>query len=111
MADFTRLYVSDGVGDYHLNSFRIAFEPPANGKSAAALAGDLIDNFPNYLKSNFATVEFDRVFDGKKTLQFHGSAARYALSGATAVGRTRMVRPQYRIHGADAEARVLRGRR
>src|SRR6185369_14264714 len=50
-------------------------EPPADGRSADTLAGDLIDHFPNYLRSKFATVGFDRTFDGKPTLHFHGSAA------------------------------------
>ena len=28
MADFTALAIDSGVGDYHLNQFRIAFRPP-----------------------------------------------------------------------------------
>ena len=43
MGDFTELPVQTGVGDYHINRFRIAFAPPPSG-SAAALASDLIDN-------------------------------------------------------------------
>ena len=76
MADFTRLSVYDGVGDYHLNRFRIVFEPPPGGRSPKTLPGDLIDNFPSYVQSSYATVKFgDDDLDGKKTLQFHGSAA------------------------------------
>ena len=74
MGDFTALTLETGVDDYHVNRFRIAFKPPA-GISTAALVHDLIDNFPTYLKSEFATVEFgDRDHEGKRTLHFHGYA-------------------------------------
>lgn len=75
MGDFAALPVVDaGVGDYHLNRFRITFQPP-KGTSAATLASDLINNFPTYLKSEFATVEFGaRKHEGKPTLHFHGYA-------------------------------------
>jgi hypothetical protein len=79
MGDFSELPVYEGVGDVHLNRFRIAFEPPAS-QSAAALAADLIDNFPTYLKSEFATVEFgDRSHEGNRTLRFHGYARLLGL--------------------------------
>jgi hypothetical protein len=84
MADFTALTVDTGEGAIHFNRFRIAFEPPA-GTSAATLASDLIDNFPTYLKSEFATVEFgDRDFEGKRTLRFHGYAKLLGLDLAAA---------------------------
>jgi hypothetical protein len=74
MGDFTALNVDTGVGDYHLNRFRIALQPPA-GVSAATLASDLIKNFPTYLKSDYATVEVgDHDHEGKPTLHFHGYA-------------------------------------
>lgn len=74
MGDFTALPLSDGAGDIHFNRFRIAFQPP-KGISAATLAGDLIDNFPTYLNSEFAKVEFgSRRHEGKPTLHFHGYA-------------------------------------
>lgn len=74
MGDFTALPLSDGAGDIHLNRFRIAFQAP-KGTSAATLAGDLIDNFPTYLNSEFAKVEFgSRKHEGKPTLHFHGYA-------------------------------------
>jgi len=80
MGDFTELQIfSDGSGDFHLNRFRIAFEPPA-GRSAAALASDLIDNFPTYLGSPYATVQLgDRSHEGKRTLRFHGYARLLGL--------------------------------
>jgi hypothetical protein len=74
MADFTALTIDTGVGDYHFNRFRIAFQPP-NGKSAAALAHDMTFSFPKYLNSSFATVqESDKEFDRKKALKFKGIA-------------------------------------
>src|SRR5262249_17452142 len=81
MGDFSELLIYDGVGDIHLNRFRIAFEPPSGttaaalGKAAATLAADLIDNFPTYLESEYATVRFgERDHEGKPTLHFHGYA-------------------------------------
>ena len=74
MGDFTALTVETGVGDFHVNRFRIAFRPPAR-TSAATLASDLIHNFPGYLESEFATVKFgDHDHEGKRTLHFHGYA-------------------------------------
>jgi hypothetical protein len=74
LGDFTELPVQTGVGEYHINRFRVAFAPPPSC-SGAALASDLIDNFPSYLKSPFATVEFgSRKHQGKDTLRFHGYA-------------------------------------
>jgi len=110
MSDFTELPIDDGVGKYHVNRFRIAFELP-QGSSAGALAGDLIDNFPTYLKSEFATVEVgDRNHDGKRTFRFHGYAKllgpRYG-SRARRLGRAPLARPYHRLHRADAQARVL----
>jgi hypothetical protein len=78
MADFTALAIDSGVGDYHLNRFRIAFRPPTGIPAsirAQTLASDLIDHFPTYFKSEFATVEFgNRRHQGKPTLKFHGYA-------------------------------------
>jgi hypothetical protein len=78
MGDFTVLHINNGVGDIHLNRYRIAFRPPPGipaGIRAQTLASDLIDNFPTYFKSEFATVEFgDRSHEGKPTLHFHGYA-------------------------------------
>jgi hypothetical protein len=74
MGDFTALTLDTGVGDIHLNRFRIAFQRPA-GIPQATLASDLIDHFPTYLNSQFATVKFgDRKHEGKPTLHFHGYA-------------------------------------
>lgn len=74
MADFDALKVYDGVGDYHLNRFRVAFECPA-GATKEDLARDFVRNFPSYLKSPVASVEFkpDVTFEGKPTLKFWGS--------------------------------------
>jgi hypothetical protein len=72
MADFTALTVDTGVGAYHFNRFRIAFQLPP-GKSAAFLASDLVVRFPSYLNSPYATVEWgDHYHEGKPTLRFHG---------------------------------------
>jgi len=74
MGDFTALTIDTGVGDIHLNRFRVAFQPSA-GTTAATLASDFIDNFPTYLRSEFAIVQFDRhTHEGKPTLHFHGYA-------------------------------------
>lgn len=79
MGDFTALPVTDGVGDYHFNRFRIAFQAPAEASAAASLAAtlaaDLYDNFPAYLTSGFAKVEIgSRTYRGQRTLHFHGYA-------------------------------------
>ena len=73
MSDFTELKVSAGVGAYHFNRFRVAFHRPA-GISAADLAMDFVNNFPLYFSSPYAIVKFhwDRTFDAKPTLRFHG---------------------------------------
>jgi len=73
MADFEELKVWGGVGDWHLNRYRIAFDYPA-GITKEVLAADLIDRFPTYLGSDFATTEkSSRKFDGKDTLKFTGA--------------------------------------
>jgi hypothetical protein len=74
MADFERLNIHEGRGAFHLNRFRIAFEPPA-GFTKETLARDFVTNFPTYLKSSVASVEFrkDRPLDGKTTLKFLGA--------------------------------------
>jgi len=73
MADFDVQPVWDGVGDFHLNRYRIAFEQPAN-VAKETLAQDFINNFPTYLNSPYATVEFGgKSFNGKPTLKFWGA--------------------------------------
>jgi hypothetical protein len=73
MADFDVQPVWDGVGDFHLNRYRIAFEQPAN-VTKETLAQDFINNFPTYLNSPYATVTFPgRTFNGKPTLKFWGA--------------------------------------
>ena len=74
MGDFTTLPVDSGVGDYHFNRFRIAFQ--ARGPlSAEALAADLIDRFPKHFKSAYAEVlPSGRSHEGKPTIHFHGNA-------------------------------------
>ena len=74
MADFEALKVYDGVADYHLNRFRIAFECPS-GATKEGMARDFVSNFPSYLKSPVASVEFkpEVTFEGKPTLKFWGS--------------------------------------
>lgn len=72
MADFTDLKVQTGVGDYHFNRYRIAFEKPP-GLSTPDLAREFVTNFPLYLNSPFATVVWgSHNFNGKPTLRFHG---------------------------------------
>lgn len=78
MSDFTALTIDTGVGNIHLNRFRIAFRAPAAIPArirAQTLASDLIDHFPTYFNSEFASVEFgNRSHQGKPTLKFHGYA-------------------------------------
>ena len=72
MADFAALPVYSGVGAYHVNRFRVAFEKPPF-MSAAYLAHHFATKFPLYLNSKFATVEWgSRNFEGKPTMKFHG---------------------------------------
>jgi hypothetical protein len=73
MADFDVQSVWDGVGDFHLNRYRIAFEQPAN-VAKESLAQDFINNFPTYVKSPHASVIFSgKSFNGKPTLKFWGA--------------------------------------
>jgi hypothetical protein len=77
MGDFTALPVADGVGDYHFNRFRIAFKasPTTSAAALEALVSDLLNNFPTYLTSGYAKMEFGgRHHEGKPTLHFHGYA-------------------------------------
>ncbi len=77
MADFTELPVdTEGVGTYHFNRFRIAFEPPRGSKNAAALLPAILyANFPTYINSNAATAEWgDHLYDQYKTIHFQGIA-------------------------------------
>jgi hypothetical protein len=72
MADFSELPVDSGVGDYHFNRFRIAFEPTP-GRNAQVLGQMLLANFPNYIKSDAAEAKWgDRKYDDYKTIHFHG---------------------------------------
>jgi hypothetical protein len=74
MADFTGLDVEDGVGDWHFNRFRIAFEPP-KGISAIILASNLLVNFPTYINSDYATAKWgERKYGDRRTVHFHGIA-------------------------------------
>jgi len=79
MPDFTALPVQSGVGDYHFNRFRVAFNKPP-GLSTAALAADFVTNFPLYLNSQFATVVWGtRTFNSKPTLRFHGFVKKLGI--------------------------------
>jgi hypothetical protein len=73
MADFTVLPVYDGVGPYHFNRYRVVFQNRP-GLSVANLAADFVRNFPQYLNSDYATVDWGgtRTFNSKPTLKFHG---------------------------------------
>ena len=73
MADFEDLKVYNGVGPYHLNRYRIAFEYSA-GLTKEMLAADFVARFPAYLGSPYATTEFStRTHNGNATLKFWGS--------------------------------------
>lgn len=68
MTDFSDLPISQGVGDYHLNRFRIAFRSTDPKVSATQLAADFIANFPFYFNGPAATV---RPEEGR--LKFYGN--------------------------------------
>jgi hypothetical protein len=73
MAEFEELKVYGGVGPYHLNRYRIAFECPS-GVAKESLAADFVANFPTYLNSPYATTQpGGHQFNGNDTLKFWGS--------------------------------------
>jgi hypothetical protein len=75
MADFTELPVYEGVGDWHFNRFRIAFEPPKRNNAAEWLFTDLLVHFPTFINSGYATAEWGHVkHNGRYTIRFHGYA-------------------------------------
>jgi hypothetical protein len=70
--DFTELWVDNGVGDYHFNRFRVAFDCPP-GETKQSLADDFVAKFPHYLTSQYATVRRgERNYGVKPTWHFHG---------------------------------------
>jgi hypothetical protein len=74
MADFTELLVYKGVGDWHFNRFRIAFEP-SKVDSVQTLFTKLLVNFPSYINSSYATAQWGHVMhDGRRTIHFQGYA-------------------------------------
>ena len=74
MADFTELPVYGGVGDWHFNRFRIAFEPPKSA-TKVTLYANLLAYFPTYINSDYATAKWGDVkYNGLKTVHFHGYA-------------------------------------
>jgi len=74
MADFTELPVYDGVGDWHFNRFRIAFEPRKSA-GAVTLFSNLLANFPTFINSDYATAKWGDVkHGGRPTVHFHGYA-------------------------------------
>jgi hypothetical protein len=74
MADFTKLPVYGGVGDWHFNRFRIAFEPPKS-VDPVILASNLLARFPTFINSDYATAKWgDHKDDGLPTVHFHGYA-------------------------------------
>ena len=73
MADFDAQPVWDGVGNFHLNRYRIAFAQPA-GWDKKSLAADFVGHFKTYLDSPYATTELSsRTFNGKSTYKFWGA--------------------------------------
>jgi hypothetical protein len=74
MADFTELPVYGGVGDWHFNRFRIAFEPPKSA-TKVILYANLLGNFPTYINSDYATAKWGDVkYNNLRTVHFHGYA-------------------------------------
>ncbi len=72
MADFIDLKVQSGVGDYHLNRYRVVFVGPP-GATNVTLAQDFVRGFKGYFDSSYATVEPQpRKFENDTTLRFHG---------------------------------------
>lgn len=65
MTDFSDLPIKDGVGDYDLNRFRVAFRSDYGARYLGAL---LVGSFPGYFNGPAGTVERD----GDR-LKFHGN--------------------------------------
>lgn len=76
MSDFTELSVHGGVGDWHFNRFRIAFEP----RDRATLFAELRANFPAYINSSFARAEWgSHKYHNLQTIHFHGYAKLFGI--------------------------------
>ena len=72
MQDFVDLKVQFGVGDYHLNRYRVVFTGPP-GKTSAMLAQEFVNGFPTFFSSPYANVErTSKRFGNSPTLKFHG---------------------------------------
>jgi hypothetical protein len=92
MSDFDALKVYDGVGDYHMNRYRIAFQTPTGG-AQQLLAADFVSNFPRYLESPYASVQItSREFNGKDTLKFWGSMKLLGMEANSATHHDWVVR-------------------
>lgn len=74
MPDFTELPIAKGVGEWHLNRFRVVFrlQPTSPPMSAFQLAGHFINNFPNFVRSPAATVQHFKQ-PGQSLFKFHGA--------------------------------------
>ena len=80
MADFSELPVDTGVGPYHFNRYRVAFQPPA-GRDAKALGQLLFSNFPNFVTSNYTDSEWgDHDYGNLKTVHFHGILEKFHVN-------------------------------
>lgn len=80
MADFTELPVYQGVGDWHFNRFRVAFEP-SRALNKQLLAKDFVNNFPQYVTSKYAEIRKNRDFGSRPTIHFHGIKMMHFVVG------------------------------
>jgi hypothetical protein len=72
--EFKPLSIYDGVGRVHINRFRICVRAPADRGRVAAIGARLLENMPQYMAANTASVRFDRPWNGSSTLKFRGVA-------------------------------------
>jgi hypothetical protein len=75
MTDFTELSIHNGVGNVHVNRFRICAHPPRDRGQIATIGANLMANMPRYMAANTASVQrSDRTWNGHSTLRFRGVA-------------------------------------
>jgi hypothetical protein len=76
MPDFTPLPIHHGVGNVHINRFRVVVRPTRTAEGMQEIAADLWRSFPDYLTNhNTASVERTaRMYSGWPTLKFRGVA-------------------------------------
>jgi hypothetical protein len=76
MPDFSPLPIHSGVGEVHINRFRVVVRPTRTAGGMQEIAANLWRSFPDYLTNhNTASVERTaRMYNGWPTLKFRGVA-------------------------------------